>query len=281
VLLNAAVVPGPPALVPELMGSAAHELDDLREAVDRAVCQVLSALTALTAPSPGSSVSDGDRAAGAVAPADASSLHAPAQASASTSVQLVVVGAGPPGEFDASGPVSFSSFGRDVTIPALLPDKSGDRELPTPIMVARYLASRDLAAHPEHAPLWETARWITTSGRDAHALGATLGSPSSRIGLILMADGAACHGPKAPRAQDPRAEPYDEAVCAALASGQPDRLGQIDPGLGDELGATGAALWPALVAAAGVDEAQIAEVLWTGAPYGVGWTVASWRRPCR
>jgi hypothetical protein len=253
-------------LVAELMGSAAGELDDLRDAIDRAVGGVLSALSALSAESP--------------------------PVSASGSVGLVVVGAGEPGEFDASGPVSFASFGRDVTVPALVAGQVGDRELPTPIMVARYLASRDIAAHPEHAGLWAAARWITTSGPDAHALGETLGAPDTRIGLLLMADGAACHGPKAPRAQDDRAKPYDDEVCAALASGQPGRLGQIDTSLGNELGATGAAVWPVLVAAAGAtepatehegatDPGQIAEVLWTGAPYGVGWTVASWRRPCR
>jgi hypothetical protein len=253
VLLTAAVVPGPPALVPELMGSAAGELDDLRDACDQAIDDVLSRLVPV-----------------------------------STSAQLVVVGAGPPGEFDAAGPVSFASFGRDVTVPPLAADHDGQRELPTPIMVARYLASRDVSAHPEHAALWNAARWVTTSGPDAKALGERLGGPDARVGLILMADGAACHGPKAPRAQDARAEPYDEMVCAALASGQPAQLGQVDQGLGDELGATGAALWPVLVAAAGTagtelppENPYIAEVLWTGAPYGVGWTVASWRRPCR
>jgi hypothetical protein len=96
--------------------------------------------------------------------------------------------------------------------------------------------------------------------------------------MILVADGAACHGPKAPRAQDMRAQVYDDAVCAALASGQPSRLDQVDADLGDELGATGSQVWPVLVAAAGAD--GIGEVLWAGAPYGVGWVVASWRRSC-
>ena len=172
--------------------------------------------------------------------------------------------------------MSFASFGRDVVVPALVPGQQADLKLPTPIMVARYLASRDIAAHPEHAQLWASARWMTTSGGDASALGDQLGTGSARLGLILVADGAACHGPKAPRAQDLRAQTYDDAVCAALASGQRSRLAGVDADLGDELGATGSQVWPVLVAAAGGD--GTGTVLWTGAPYGVGWVVASWGR---
>jgi hypothetical protein len=104
-----------------------------------------------------------------------------------------------------------------------------------------------------------------------------LASDSTRVGLILVADGAACHGPKAPRAQDARAREYDDGVCAALASGQPGQLAGIDADLGGELGANGPQIWPVLVAAAGGE--MVGDVLWAGAPYGVGWAVASWRRP--
>jgi hypothetical protein len=255
VLITAAVVPGPPALVPELMGSAAHELDGLRDATDLAVSRALCDLVTVSAESP----SPGSR-----------------------SVQLIVVGPGQPGEFKASGPVSFASFGRDVVVAALVQSQPGDPELPTPIMVARYLASRDIATHPEHAELWESARWITTCGGEATALGERLGADRICVGLILVADGAACHGTKAPRAQDPRAQAYDDEVCAALASGRPHRLAQIDADLGDELGATGSQVWPLLVAAAGAADVDgVGEVLWAGAPYGVGWAVASWRRSCQ
>jgi len=247
------------------MGSAAHELDGLRAAADRAVSRAVSDLVAAQAgpPSLGSASGSGAR-------------------------QLVVVGAGPPGEFDAAGPVSFAGFGREVVVPALVEGRHGDPDLPTPIMLARYLASRDVAAHPEHAQLWASARWITTSGADATALGERLGADSHPVTLILVADGAACHGPKAPRAQDERAQTYDDEVWAALASGQPTRLAKVDEALGDELSATGAQVWPVLAAAAttkvagavGSGEASgwAGEVLWTGAPYGVGWAVASWRR---
>jgi hypothetical protein len=237
------------------MGSAAHELDELRDATDLAVSRVLSDLVLASASSP----SPGLR-----------------------SVQLVVVGPGQAGEFRAAGPVSFASFGRDVVVPALVQGQPADPELPTTITLARYLASRDILTDPEHAELWASARWLTTSGGQAEALGKRLCADRIRVGLILVADGAACHGPKAPRAQDARATPYDAEVRAALASGRPGRLAALDANLGDELGATGSQVWPLLAAAAGADHADaVGEVLWSGAPYGVGWTVASWRRPCQ
>jgi hypothetical protein len=174
--------------------------------------------------------------------------------------------------------VSFASFGRGVVIPALVEGSPSDPGLPTPIMVARYLASRDLKANPGHGDVWASARWITTSGDDASVLGAQLAGAGNLVALILLADGAACHGPKAPRAQDARAQEYDDGVCAALASGQPGRLARLDADLGGELGASGPRVWPVLVAAA-ADGEMVGDVLWAGAPYGVGWAVASWRRP--
>src|SRR5665647_543717 len=275
-LLTAAIVPGPPAFVPELMGSAAHELADLRDAADSVVSRVVSELVAASAGSRA-----GSRAGSPAPGADSAGVAAAGVGS----VQLVIVGPGQPGEFNAAGPVSFVSFGRDVVVPALVdrdqgdqghPEATDDRALPTPLMVARHLASRDVAAHPEHAILWASARWITTRGSDATALGEQLRGDGTRIGLLLVADGAACHGPKAPRAEDSRAPAYEDAVCAALASGQGARLAQIDADLGRELGATLPEVWPVLLAAADGD--WIGELAWRGAPYGVGWAVAAWRR---
>src|ERR1035437_4160688 len=134
-LVTAAIVPGPPAFVAELMGSAAHELDDLRDAADSVLSRAVSDLVAASGDSSADSSSTGAASAG-VASADADS------------VQLVIVGPGEPGEFNAAGPVSFVSFGRDVVVPALVDrgqgdqgdqEATGDRPLPTPLMVARHL----------------------------------------------------------------------------------------------------------------------------------------------
>lgn len=270
-LFTVAVVPGPPAFVAELMGSAADDLDDLRQAADLVVFRAVSDLVAALADSP----SSGSPSAGS--PSSGSLSAGP------VSVQLVVVGPGEPGEFNAAGPVSFASFGRDFEIPALVEGERSDRDLPTPLMVARYLACRDIAAHPEHADLWASARWITTNGVDAMAQGQQLRAEDTLVALILVADGAACHGLKAPRAEDARAQAYDDGVGEALASGLPGRLALLDAELGDALGATGPQVWPLLLgdtSGDGTGEGPwVGTVVWSGAPYGVGWAVAGWRRP--
>jgi hypothetical protein len=264
-LAAAAIVPAPPAFVPELMGRAAHELDDLRAAADTALTALADELQAAE---------------------DATGLRG----------QLVVVAPGEPGERDhprrpeervgpsghrvhrAAGPVGFGEFGREVNLPALpgAPDEANG-SLPTPLLVGRYLVSRVTGRSDAAGKAWSGARWVTTGSASGAVLGAELAAGASPVGLLLMADGAACHGPKAPRAEDSRAGAYEDAVNAALAAGDPAALHALDPVLGAELSATGPRLWPLLTAAA-AGGTWTGELLHHGAPYGVGWTVALWRR---
>jgi hypothetical protein len=258
VLTAVAFVPSPPAFVPQLMGRAAHELDGLRAAADTALGALVDALLAPTG-----------GAAGADGPGCPATGPAP---------RLVVVGPGAPSEHVAAGPVGFGEFGLEVDLPAL-PGGPQLRtgSLPTPILVGRCLAGRVTGRAAAVDRLWTTARWVTTDAAMGTALGAELAASPVPTGLLLLADGAACHGPKAPRAEDSRAVAYEEAVNDALAAGDPAALAALDPHLGDELGATGPQLWPLLSAA--TDGAQWSgELLHRDAPYGVGWSVAVWRR---
>jgi hypothetical protein len=247
VLIAAATVPAPPAFVPELMGRAAHEVEDLRIAAD-------AALTGLT---------DELRAV---------------QGDSGVPGQIVVVGPGEPREHAAAGPVGFGEFGLEIDLPALPggpPMRTGS--LPTPVLIGRYLASRLTGRSADVDRLWAQARWKTTDAASGAALGAELATSATPTALLLLADGAACHGPKAPRAEDSRAGAYDEEVNQALAAADLAALRSLDPDLGAELCATWPHLWPLLVAAAtGGDWAG--DLLYRGAPYGVGWTVALWRR---
>jgi len=97
---------------------------------------------------------------------------------------------------------------------------------------------------------------------------------SERVGLIVMGDGSARHSTKAPGYLDPRAEPFDEAVVAALRAGDIEALAGLDAQLGAELLASGVPAWQA---AAGVLSGDYdAELLYAEAPYGVGYFVAAW-----
>src|SRR6478609_749197 len=189
-VVTVAVLPWPPAFVPELMG---------RHAADSA----LRGLVAELRQHP-----DG---------------------------QVVVVAPGEPGEHEAAGEVSFSGFGRDVRVPAL-PGADGavDPELPTSMMVARYLTHRMSADQPETAKVWAGARWLTVDADGAAQLAAELAGTGKPTAVVLLVDGAASHGPKAPRAEESRAGAFDESVADALAAGDARRLAAVDLDLARE-----------------------------------------------
>ncbi len=99
-------------------------------------------------------------------------------------------------------------------------------------------------------------------------------------GLLVMGDGSARRTEKAPGWLDDRAAGFDAAAGAALAAGDPDRLGRLDLDLGHQLLAAGLPAWRAasrLLAGT----TWRAEVSYDDAPYGVGYLVATWSAPDR
>lgn len=100
--------------------------------------------------------------------------------------------------------------------------------------------------------------------------------------LLVMANGSARRGERAPGHLDERAFGFDDEVEAALASADPGRLGALDAALGDELMAAGTRclrrLGGLLGAAAGARPAgpggpAAAALRWAGDPYGVQYWV--------
>ncbi len=268
-----AVIPGAPALLPGLMGTAAREVDAVRSAAVSAVSTVVSGLFG-----PGGQGGQSGQMIG----------------------RLVVVGVAPSGldagsrSHDIAGELTDSSFGSAVQLASLPGARPADPMLralsggkpspvPTPLLVARSVCGRVVSGLPAADALWAEALWVTVTSDAAADFGRTLAHDDAPIGLVLVADGAACHGPKAPRAEDARAVDYDDAVCSALTAGDPAAVASLDAGLGRDLSAEGAGLWPLLSAATnhpGGTTDWRAELLWRGAPYGVGWFVATWQR-CR
>lgn len=95
--------------------------------------------------------------------------------------------------------------------------------------------------------------------------------------VLLMGDGSARRSERAPGHVDPRAEAFDESVEEALVKGDAEALAALDPDLGAELMAAGTEAFRALGRWGltwGVAESQLR---WAGAPYGVGYWVATWR----
>lgn len=106
-----------------------------------------------------------------------------------------------------------------------------------------------------------------------------LDDPDVRTGVLVLADGAAAHGPAAPGREDPRSAGWDRALAAALAGGDPAALAaaaavDADPAPTDLL-ARVAGLRVLAAWTRGRPPARAA-VLAQSAPFGVGYVVARW-----
>ena len=114
-----------------------------------------------------------------------------------------------------------------------------------------------------------------SAGRCAQA-GAALAAARPRLALLVMADGSARRSLKAPGYFDDRSERFDAAVESAIGSGALGWLLSADRRLAGELMATG---FPALqaLAAAMAGGRLVTQVRYSGAPFGVGYLVASLR----
>lgn len=105
--------------------------------------------------------------------------------------------------------------------------------------------------------------------------GEALAAREEPLALLVMADGSARRGEKAPGHVDERAFAYDEQFVAAIAEGSPERLAALDGAVAQELLVQG---WAALqVAAAAVaGRSPSPRMIWSGDPFGVMYVVADW-----
>jgi hypothetical protein len=109
---------------------------------------------------------------------------------------------------------------------------------------------------------------------DCAALGARLASSSARVAMLVMADGSARRGLKAPGYLDDRSAPFDTEVEQAVRAGDLGALLTLDPVLARELMATGRAGWQVL-AGAMTGIRPVTEIRYCDDPFGVAYLVAS------
>ncbi|AXB43988.1 class III extradiol dioxygenase subunit B-like domain-containing protein [Amycolatopsis albispora] len=96
-------------------------------------------------------------------------------------------------------------------------------------------------------------------------------------GLLVLGDGANRHGPKSPGGEHEGAPAFDAAVAEALATADTGALLALDAEYCAELGAGGRFPWQVLASIA-EGATWTAELLYSGAPFGVGYHVAVWTR---
>lgn len=106
------------------------------------------------------------------------------------------------------------------------------------------------------------------------ALGARLAGGPSRVALLVMADGSARRGLKAPGYLDERSAPFDAGVEAAVRAGDLAALLAVDPVLARDLMATGRPGWQVLAGAMNGRRA-VSEIRYCDDPFGVAYLVAS------
>lgn len=112
---------------------------------------------------------------------------------------------------------------------------------------------------------WDGPRTYTTSAPGI----------DERVGLLVMADGSARRGLRAPGYLDDRAGSFDAIISAALAEGDAGTLASLDVHLGDELLAVG--VRPLSVLGDMTKGADVtARLRYDEAPFGVGYWVADW-----
>jgi hypothetical protein len=117
-------------------------------------------------------------------------------------------------------------------------------------------------------------RTLLDRGRLYGVHGGGLPALPDGTGLLVVGDGTAKRTEKAPGHLDPRAEAFDRQVESALAAGDPAALLALDADLAGELLVGGLAAWCAAARAA--TGSWKGHVHYAGAPYGVGYVVASW-----
>ena len=106
------------------------------------------------------------------------------------------------------------------------------------------------------------------------ALGVSLAQRASRTALLVMADGSARRGLKAPGYLDQRSAGFDAEVGRAIRDGDLPALLALDAALARELMATGRPAWQVLAGAA--DGGRPASVVrYDDDPFGVAYLVAS------
>jgi len=128
---------------------------------------------------------------------------------------------------------------------------------------AGYGADRVLHSVGEQAPAWDCA-----------ALGAQLAAAAERVALLVMADGSARRGPKAPGHLDERSVPFDAGVERAVRVGDMAALLALDADLARDLMATGRPAWQVLAGAL-AGRQPTCDILYSGDPFGVAYLVAS------
>ena len=145
--------------------------------------------------------------------------------------------------------------------------------LPPAPGIGAYLL--DQAGYHGERLIWSVSADEPAAG--CRKLGAHLAGGSTRTALLIIGDGSARRGPRAPGHFDVRAGAFDAEMERAIRDGDLTALLDVDPALARELMATGRPAWQVLAGALEGMAGLAVEVRYAGDPFGVAYLVATLR----
>jgi hypothetical protein len=161
---------------------------------------------------------------------------------------------------------------------------------PALALSGRDEAGRDGSGEPVPLPLGLGCRLLEQAGytgplalhtvddhasqADCAALGVRLAGAAARVALLVMADGSARRGLKAPGYLDERSLPFDAEVTEAIRAGDVASLLALDASLARDLMATGRPAWQVLAGAIG-EQRPGSVIRYCDDPFGVAYLVAT------
>lgn len=187
---------------------------------------------------------------------------------------LLLVGTGPRTGWQPAGARgSLAPYGVQVEVALPTGSPPDGATLPLSLTIGAWLLARQARYDGRSVVAMTVAE--DTPPDECRKLGRECADWRGRVAMLVMGDGAACHGEKSPGYADPRAEPFDASVARAFADGDPGALRDLDPDLGAGLLACGRAPWQVAAGAAEGGRWR-GDLLYHAAPYGVGYLIASW-----
>ena len=265
-ITSAALCPGPPLLVRELTG-ADPVLPELRAACAEAVATLLRdrpEVVAVVGPGPATGPWPGDGRLNVAAfgglPAAATNAADPHAATPD--------GADPHAATPNAGTPDDAALDD-----AALDDAAARPALPPGPGIGAYLL--DQAGYRGERLIWSVSADEPVAG--CRKLGADLAGRDTKTGLLVIGDGSARRGPRAPGHFDERAAAFDAAAERAVRAGDTRALLELDPGLARDLMATGRAAWQVLAGALEGCTSLSVEVPYAADPFGVAYLVATLR----
>ncbi|GEE02575.1 hypothetical protein nbrc107696_30210 [Gordonia spumicola] len=168
----------------------------------------------------------------------------------------------------------FAAYGVDV--PVSVSRTGDDVPLPLSMLIAAWLRGRTAPDATVDAHLVADDASPAEAAERGRRLAEIIDADPEPVGLLVVGDGATALSASAPGGGDrPSAHEVQAVIDTAFAAADAEALNALDPRVCDAEGVGGRAPWQVLAGLA-AGRTFTPTVRFVGAPFGVGYTVATW-----